>query len=43
MTVSIFNGPTVLASVVLTTLPILVLDAIGRRQLLGGLTADFSK
>jgi raffinose/stachyose/melibiose transport system permease protein len=43
VTVSIFNGPTVLASVVLTTLPILVLYAIGRRQLLGGLTAGFSK
>ena len=43
MTVSIFNGPTVLASVVLTTLPILVLYAIGRRQLLSGLTAGFGK
>lgn len=37
------NVPAVLASVVLTTLPILVLYAIGRRQLLGGLTAGFSK
>ena len=37
------NVPAVLASVVLTTLPILVLYAIGRRQLLSGLTAGFSK
>jgi raffinose/stachyose/melibiose transport system permease protein len=37
------NIPAVLASVVLTTLPILVLYAIGRRQLLSGLTAGFSK
>jgi raffinose/stachyose/melibiose transport system permease protein len=37
------NIPAVLASVVLTTLPILVLYVIGRRQLLGGLTAGFSK
>jgi len=37
------NVPAVLASVVLTPLPILVLYAIGRRQLLGGLTAGFSK
>lgn len=37
------NVPAVLASVVLTTLPILVMYAIGRRQLLGGLTAGFSK
>ena len=37
------NVPAVLASVVLTTLPILVLYAIGRRQLLGGLTAGFNK
>jgi raffinose/stachyose/melibiose transport system permease protein len=28
---------------VLTTLPILILYAIGRRQLLSGLTAGFSK
>lgn len=37
------NVPAVLASVVLTTLPIVVLYAIGRRQLLSGLTAGFSK
>jgi raffinose/stachyose/melibiose transport system permease protein len=37
------NVPAVLASVVLTTLPILLLYAIGRRQLLSGLTAGFSK
>jgi len=37
------NVPAVLASVVLTTLPILALYAVGRRQLLGGLTAGFSK
>jgi raffinose/stachyose/melibiose transport system permease protein len=37
------NVPAVLASVVLTTLPILVLYALGRRQLLSGLTAGFSK
>jgi raffinose/stachyose/melibiose transport system permease protein len=37
------NVPAVLAAVVLTTLPILVLYAIGRRQLLSGLTAGFSK
>ena len=37
------NVPAVLASVVLTTLPILVLYAIGRRQLLSGLTAGFGK
>jgi len=37
------NVPAVLASVVLTTLPIFVLYAIGRRQLLSGLTAGFSK
>lgn len=37
------NVPAVLASVVLTTLPILVLYAVGRRQLLSGLTAGFSK
>ena len=37
------NVPAVLASVVLTTLPILVLYVIGRRQLLSGLTAGFSK
>jgi raffinose/stachyose/melibiose transport system permease protein len=37
------NVPAVLASVVLTTLPILIFYAIGRRQLLSGLTAGFSK
>lgn len=37
------NIPAVLASVVLTTLPVLVLYVIGRRQLLSGLTAGFSK
>ena len=37
------NVPAILASVVLTTLPILILYAIGRRQLLSGLTAGFSK
>ena len=35
--------PAVLASVVLTTLPIVILYAIGRRQLLSGLTAGFGK
>jgi raffinose/stachyose/melibiose transport system permease protein len=37
------NVPAVLASVVLTTLPILVLYTVGRRQLLSGLTAGFGK
>jgi raffinose/stachyose/melibiose transport system permease protein len=37
------NIPAVLASVTLTTLPIVILYAIGRRQLLSGLTAGFSK
>ena len=37
------NVPAVLASVVLTTLPILVLYVAGRRQLLSGLTAGFGK
>jgi len=37
------NVPAVLASVVLTTIPILLLYAVGRRQLLSGLTAGFSK
>jgi raffinose/stachyose/melibiose transport system permease protein len=37
------NVPAVLASVVLTTLPILVLYAFGRRQMLSGLTAGFSR
>jgi hypothetical protein len=35
--------PAVLASVVLTTLPILILYAVGWRQLLRGLAAGFSK
>jgi raffinose/stachyose/melibiose transport system permease protein len=37
------NVPAVMASVVLTTLPILAIYVIGRRQLLSGLTAGFSK
>ncbi|GAA5080956.1 raffinose/stachyose/melibiose transport system permease protein [Thermocatellispora tengchongensis] len=37
------NVPAVLASVVLTTLPILTLYVLGRRQLLSGLTAGFGK
>ena len=37
------NIPGVLASVVLTTVPVLVLYIFGQRQLLGGLTAGFSK
>ncbi len=37
------NVPAVLASVMLTTLPILILYAVGRRQLLSGLTAGFGK
>ena len=37
------NIPAVLAAVVLTTLPILILYVVGRRQLLSGLTAGFSK
>jgi raffinose/stachyose/melibiose transport system permease protein len=37
------NVPAVLACVVLTTLPILALYVIGRRQLLSGLTAGFSR
>jgi raffinose/stachyose/melibiose transport system permease protein len=37
------NVPAILASVLLTTLPILVLYALGRRQMLSGLTAGFSK
>jgi raffinose/stachyose/melibiose transport system permease protein len=35
--------PATLAAVLLTTLPILVLYAVGRRQLLGGLTAGIGK
>jgi raffinose/stachyose/melibiose transport system permease protein len=40
-----FQGhiPAVLASVVLATLPVLVLYVIGRRQLMSGLTARLSK
>jgi raffinose/stachyose/melibiose transport system permease protein len=37
------NVPAIVAAVVLTTLPILVLYAFGRRQLLGGLAAGFSR
>ena len=37
------NIPAVLAAVVLSTLPILVLYIVGRRQLLRGLTAGFGK
>ena len=37
------NLPAVLASGVLTALPILALYAVGRRQLLSGLTAGFGK
>jgi len=37
------NFPAVAASVTLTTLPIIILYAIGRRQLLSGLTAGFGK
>jgi raffinose/stachyose/melibiose transport system permease protein len=37
------NVPAVLASVLLTTLPILLLYVVGRRQLLSGLTAGFGK
>ena len=37
------NVPAVLASVMLTTLPILILYIVGRRQLMSGLTAGFSK
>ncbi len=37
------NVPAVVAAVVLTTLPILVLYAFGRRQLLAGLSAGFSR
>lgn len=37
------NVPAITASVVLTTLPILILYVVGRRQLLSGLTAGFGK
>jgi raffinose/stachyose/melibiose transport system permease protein len=37
------NTPAIAASVTLTTIPILVAYAVGRRQLLSGLTAGFGK
>jgi ABC-type sugar transport system, permease component len=37
------NVPAILASVVITTLPILILYVVGRRQILSGLTAGFGK
>jgi raffinose/stachyose/melibiose transport system permease protein len=37
------NVPAITASVTLTTIPIILLYAIGRRQLLSGLTAGFGK
>jgi raffinose/stachyose/melibiose transport system permease protein len=37
------NVPAIAASITLTTLPILILYAVGRRQLLSGLTAGFGK
>ena len=37
------NVPAVLASVVLSTVPILVLYTIGRRQLVSGLSEGFGK
>jgi raffinose/stachyose/melibiose transport system permease protein len=37
------NVPAVLAAVLLTALPILILYVVGRRQLLSGLTAGFGK
>ncbi|MGH3423543.1 MAG: carbohydrate ABC transporter permease, partial [Nocardioidaceae bacterium] len=37
------NVPAVLAAVVLTTLPVLALYVVGRRQLVSGLTAGFGK
>lgn len=37
------NVPAVLASVALTTLPLIVLYVVGRRQMLSGLSAGFSK
>jgi raffinose/stachyose/melibiose transport system permease protein len=37
------NVPAVLASVVLTALPIVILYAVGRRQLVSGLTAGFGR
>ena len=37
------NVPAIAASITLTTLPIVILYAVGRRQLLSGLTAGFGK
>jgi raffinose/stachyose/melibiose transport system permease protein len=37
------NVPAVLAAVVLSTLPVLALYLVGRRQMIGGLTAGFSR
>jgi raffinose/stachyose/melibiose transport system permease protein len=37
------NVPAIAASVTLTTLPIVIMYAVGRRQLLSGLTAGFGK
>jgi len=37
------NVPAIVAAVVLTTLPILALYIFGRRQLLSGLAAGFSR
>jgi raffinose/stachyose/melibiose transport system permease protein len=37
------NVPAIAASITLTTIPIVLMYAVGRRQLLSGLTAGFSK
>jgi raffinose/stachyose/melibiose transport system permease protein len=37
------NVPAIAASITLTTIPIVLIYAVGRRQLLSGLTAGFSK
>jgi raffinose/stachyose/melibiose transport system permease protein len=37
------NVPAIAASITLTTIPIVAMYAIGRRQLLSGLTAGFGK
>jgi raffinose/stachyose/melibiose transport system permease protein len=37
------NVPAIAASITLTTFPIVLMYAIGRRQLLSGLTAGFGK
>jgi len=37
------NVPAIMAAVLLTTLPILLLYVVGRRQLVSGLTAGFGK